>query len=62
MYRLTVHLENVQKVDVVVGKKKNDKGNPQKIPKSVKITSWGALESHVPKQEIRKNFKIPRQR
>ena len=26
MYRLTVHLENVQKVDTVVGKKKNDKG------------------------------------
>ena len=26
MYRLTVHLENVQKTDVVVGKKKNDKG------------------------------------
>ncbi len=26
MYRLTVHLENVQKVDAVIGKKKNDKG------------------------------------
>ena len=26
MYRLTVHLENVQKVDAVMGRKKNDKG------------------------------------
>jgi hypothetical protein len=26
MYRLTVHLENVKKVDAVIGKKKNDKG------------------------------------
>ena len=25
-YRLTVHLEDVQKVDAVIGKKKNDKG------------------------------------
>ena len=26
MWRLTVHLENVKKVDAVIGKKKNDKG------------------------------------
>jgi len=26
MFRLTVHLENVQKVDAVMGQKKNDKG------------------------------------
>ena len=26
MWRLTVHLENVQKVDAVMGRKKNDKG------------------------------------
>ena len=26
MYRVTAHLENVQKVDAVMGRKKNDKG------------------------------------
>ena len=26
MYRVTAHLENVQKVDAIMGRKKNDKG------------------------------------